>query len=244
MRRISLKAGLLATIVICWLAPIVTVVVLAGILLGNSYSQSVRQEMETAAENAMERVQTRLQDAMNDSKMVSYDGTVRSSYRSYMQESVGVVLYRSVSDYLTHRFSLDEKYKAVFINFWDKEIAQPYALCSNTAGYEVTLTFRDQTASILEAMQEADTDILFLLLDGELYMARNLLDSSFTSYATERSRRRPGDHRRLPVPAGWPGALRGAAGGGPGQPADLFRLHRRPQSIRDGGNGGIPPVAG
>lgn len=184
MRRISLKAGLLATIVICWLAPIVTVVVLAGILLGNSYSQSVRQEMETAAENAMERVQTRLQDAMNDSKMVSYDGTVRSSYRSYMQESVGVVLYRSVSDYLTHRFSLDEKYKAVFINFWDKEIAQPYALCSNTAGYEVTLTFRDQTASILEAMQEADTDILFLLLDGELYMARNLLDSSFTSYAT------------------------------------------------------------
>lgn len=184
MRRISLKAGLLATIVICWLAPIVTVVVLAGILLGNSYSQSVRQEMETAAENAMERVQTRLQDAMNDSKMVSYDGTVRSSYRSYMQESVGVVLYRSVSDYLTHRFSLDEKYKAVFINFWDKEIAQPYALCSNTAGYEVTLTFRDQTASILEAMQEADTDIRFLLLDGELYMARNLLDSSFTPYAT------------------------------------------------------------
>ena len=174
MRRISLKAGLLATIVICWLAPIVTVVVLAGILLGNSYSQSVRQEMETAAENAMERVQTRLQDAMNDSKMVSYDGTVRSSYRSYMQESVGVVLYRSVSDYLTHRFSLDEKYKAVFINFWDKEIAQPYALCSNTAGYEVTLTFRDQTASILEAMQEADTDILFLLLDGELYMAQDL----------------------------------------------------------------------
>lgn len=184
MRRISLKAGLLATIVICWLAPIVTVVVLAGILLGNSYSQSVRQEVETAAENAMERVQTRLQDAMNDSKMVSYDGTVRSSYRSYMQESVGVALYRSVSDYLTHRFSLNENYKAVFINFWDKEIAQPYALCSNTAGYEVTLTFRDQTASILEAMQEADTDIRFLLLDGELYMARNLLDSSFTPYAT------------------------------------------------------------
>lgn len=186
MRRgkISLKAGLLTTIVICWLAPIVTVVVLAGLLLGDSYRQSVRQEVETAAENAMEQVQTRLQDAMNNSKMVSYDGAVRSAYRSYMQEGVGVTLYRTVSDYLTHRFSLDEKYKAVFISFWDEEIAQPYALCSNTAGYEVTLAFRDHTDAILEAMQEADTEILFLLLDGELYMARNLLDSSFTSYAT------------------------------------------------------------
>lgn len=115
---------------------------------------------------------------------VSYDGTVRSAYRWYMQEGVGVTLYRSVNDYLRHRFSLDEKYKAVFIKFWDQEIAQPYALCSNTSGYEVALIFRKHTDSILEAMKDVDTDIRFLLLDGELYMARNLLDSSFTAYAT------------------------------------------------------------
>ena len=186
MRRgkISLKAGLLTTIVICWLAPIVTIVVLAGLLLGHSYQQSVRQEMETAAENAMEQVRMRLEDAMNDSKMVSYDGAVRSSYRSYMQEGVGVTLYRAVNDYLTHRFSLDEKYKAAFINFWDEAIPQTYALCSNTAGYEVALVFREHTDGILEVMREVDTETRFLLLDGELYMARNLLDSSFTSYAT------------------------------------------------------------
>ena len=186
MRRgkISLKAGLLTTIVICWLAPIVTIVVLAGLLLGHSYQQSVRQEMETAAENAMEQVRMRLEDAVNDSKMVSYDGAVRSSYRSYMQEGVGVTLYRAVNDYLTHRFSLDEKYKAAFINFWDEAIPQTYALCSNTAGYEVALVFREHTDDILEVMREVDTATRFLLLDGELYMARNLLDSSFTSYAT------------------------------------------------------------
>lgn len=183
-RKISLKAGLLATIVICWLAPIVTIVLLAGFLLGHSYQQSVRQEMETAAKNAVEQVQMRLEDAVNDSKMVSYDGTVRSSYRSYMQERVGVTLYRAVNDYLTHRFSLDEKYKAAFINFWDEAIPQTYALCSNTAGYEVALVFREHTDDILEVMREVDTETRFLLLDGELYMARNLLDSSFTSYAT------------------------------------------------------------
>ena len=169
--RISLKAGLLTTIVICWLVPIVIVVVLAGLLLENSYRRSVRQEVEAAAENAMEQVQTRLLDAINNSKMVSYDGTVRSSYRSYMQEGAGVTLYRAVNDYLTHRFSLDEKYKAAFISFWDEEIPQSYALCSNTAGYEVTLVFREHTDDILEVMREADTQTRFLLLDGELYMA-------------------------------------------------------------------------
>lgn len=81
--KISLKAGLMTTIVICWLVPIVIVVVLAGILLGNSYRQSLQQEVDAAAENAVEQVQARLMDAMNDSKMVSYDGTVRSAYRWY-----------------------------------------------------------------------------------------------------------------------------------------------------------------
>ena len=36
----------------------------------------------------------------------------------------------------------------------------------------------------MAVMREVDTEIRFLLLDGELYMARNLLDSSFTPYAT------------------------------------------------------------
>ena len=86
--KISLKAGLMTTIVICWLVPIVIVVVLAGILLGNSYRQSLQQEVDAAAENAVEQVQARLMDAMNDSKMVSYDGTVRSAYRWYMSAPV------------------------------------------------------------------------------------------------------------------------------------------------------------
>ena len=37
---------------------------------------------------------------------------------------------------------------------------------------------------ILEAMAEADTDICFMALEGQLYMARNLVDSTFTPYAS------------------------------------------------------------
>lgn len=182
--RMSLKVGLMTTIVICWLVPILIVVAMAAVLLGSSYQQSVQQKINAAAENAIGQVQMRLQDAVDDSKMVSYDGVVRSSYREYLQEGHGVQLYRAANDYLNQRFSRDEKYKAVFISFWDDRIAQPYVLGSDAAGYEVTLAFRNHTDTILEAMADADTAIRFLLLDGELYMARNLLDSGFTAYAT------------------------------------------------------------
>lgn len=183
-RNISLKLGLMAAIVICWLVPIVIVVAMAGVLLGNSYRQSVQQEIDVTAENAIGQVQVRLQDAVDGSKAVSYDGIVRSAYREYMQEGNYVKLYRTVNDYLSQSFSRDEKFKAVFISFWNEAISQPYVLSSDATGYEVTLSFRNNTDEILDAMADADTEIRFLLLDGDLYMARNLLDSSFTSYAT------------------------------------------------------------
>ena len=183
-RNISLKLGLMTTIVICWLVPIVIVVALAGILLGNSYRQSVEQEINVTAENAMGQVQMRLQDAIDSSKAVSYDGIVRSAYREYLQEGNNAKLYRTVNDYLSQSFSRDAKYKAVFISFWNDAISHPYVLSGDATGHEVTLAIQNHTEPILETMLEVDTEIRFLHLDGDLYMARNLLDSSFTAYAT------------------------------------------------------------
>lgn len=181
---VSLKMGLLTTILICWLVPIVIVVALAGVLLGNSYEKSVHQEIDTSAQNALKQVQTRFSDAIADSKSVSYDGVVRSAYRAYQSSGDDAQMYRSVNDYLSQSFSREEKYKAVFITFWDKKIdVSPYVLSSGTTGYAVSRTYRENTDEILDEMEDADTAIRFLIIDGELYMARNLLDSHFTPYA-------------------------------------------------------------
>ena len=181
---VSLKMGLLTTILICWLVPIVIVVALAGVLLGNSYEKSVQLEIDTSAQNALKQVQTRFSDAIADSKSVSYDGVVRSAYRAYQSSGDDAQMYRSVNDYLSQSFSREEKYKAVFITFWDKKIdVSPYVLSSGTTGYAVSRTYRENTDEILDEMEDADTAIRFLIIDGELYMARNLLDSHFTPYA-------------------------------------------------------------
>lgn len=183
-KKISLRSGLMTSIVICWMVPIVIVVAIASILLGNSYRQSVQQELETGAQNALEQVGIQLETAVNASKSVSYDGIVRSAFRNYQQSGDRIALYRSANDYLNQSFFRNSIYKAVFISFWDESVAQPYVISDEIVGFQIRLAFRRSEGEILEAMAEADTQIRFLYQDGELYMARNLLDSRFVPYAT------------------------------------------------------------
>ena len=183
--KISLKLGLMTTIVICWLVPILIIMTLGGILFGDNYRRSVEQEIAASADYALRQVQVQLSDAIQDSKTISYDGIVRSAYRSYRQSGDSAALYRSINDYLNQNFSRAENYKAVFISFWDNAVdADAYLLSSGTAGYELLQTCRDSEPQILQRMANADTNICFLLLDGNLYMARNLLDSHFEPYAS------------------------------------------------------------
>lgn len=183
--KISLKLGLMMTIVICWLVPIISIVTLAGILFGNNYRRSVQQEIAASGEYALRQVCLQLEDVINDSKTMSYNGIVRSAYRSYRQNGDSAALYRSINDYLNQNYSRGDNYKAVFISFWDKDVdVDAYQLSSGTAGFELLQACRDSEARILERMADADTDICFLLLEGNLYMARNLLDSHFEPYAS------------------------------------------------------------
>lgn len=182
--RLSLKMGLVTIIVVCWLVPILIVVTVASTMLEHSYRQNVLREIDDTAKNGISQVQMRLGSAINGSKSVSYDGVIRNAYRKYQSDGMTVQLFRTAKDYLTQTFSRDDKYQAVFISFWDTSIAQPYVTIGDTTSYQISQVLPEHTRQILSAMADADTDIRFLYLDGKLYMARNLVDSSFTSYAT------------------------------------------------------------
>ena len=184
-RTISLRSGLVTAILICWLMPIVSIVALSGVLLGNNYQKSIQQEIRSEAENALDQVRMHLEDAIWDSKAVSYDGIVRSAYRSYLQNGDSAQLYRSVNDYLSQNFSRESRYRAAFLRFWgDGESASAYVLCRGTTGHDLLVQCQQVAPQIVETMEDTDTGIRFLHLGDQLYMARNLLDNHFQPYAT------------------------------------------------------------
>ena len=181
----SLRARLLAGVLLCWVLPLLCVVLLAGVLLGGSYERAARQEMDNRARSALEQLEIRMNDLFEDSKAVSYDGVVRNSYRLYQTDGDSAALYRTVTEYLNQNFTRSELVSAAFLSFWEAGDVRPYAAGRADFGYAAQREYRDRIEpDLLERVRELDTRILLLEYGGELYAARNLLNSRFEPYAT------------------------------------------------------------
>ena len=170
--------------VLCWLVPIFLLLATFGILLEETYQRSARQELDGTAQFAMLQLKTELESAINDSKSVSYDGVIRSAYRSYRESRNKIALYHSLNDYLRDNFSRSGTYRAVFLAFWDEQINGVYAYGAGESGSALIQDCRTATETILQIMRSEDTQTCFLLIHGNLYLTRNLLDSHFEPYAS------------------------------------------------------------
>ena len=182
--KISLRTGLATTMVLCWLVPIFLLLATFGILLEETYQRSARQELDGTAQFAMLQLKTELESAINDSKSVSYDGVIRSAYRSYRESRNKIALYHSLNDYLRDNFSRSGTYRAVFLAFWDEQINGVYAYGAGESGSALIQDCQTATETILQIMRSEDTQTCFLLIHGNLYLTRNLLDSHFEPYAS------------------------------------------------------------
>ena len=182
---LSLKWQLITLVVSCWLIPIAAVAWIFGGLLSKNYEGALQQEIESSLTNAVRQFEIRFSAMIEDSKAVSYDGVVRSSYRSYQLDGDPAALYSSVNEYLSQRFSRDEKYNAVFISFWNNVGIESYVITPGVQAYSTIRNFRDEIEpDLLRDMEDAETAIRFYPAGEELFMARNLLDGRFDPYAT------------------------------------------------------------
>ena len=183
-RKMSLRTGLLSIIVLCWVIPILIVVSLAVFLLGKNYQESAELMVRASADYAVGQVHRQLTRAVEDSKGVSYDGVIRNAFRNYEQQKDSAELYRRVDDYISQKFSRSSQYRAVFVHFWDADGTGVYLLNSGSSGFGLLQECKQHGLLILDQMRFADTDIRMIAIHGNLYMARNLLDSHFEPYAT------------------------------------------------------------
>ena len=184
-RVVSLRRQMITLMVICWLIPIAAVAAIFGVMLSRSYEKASQQEIENTLDNAFGQLEIRLKTAIEDSKNVSYDGIVRSSYRNYQLSEDAAALYSQVNEYLSQRFARDEKYKAVFISFRNGIDIGSHVVYPTYPEYAVVREYRDGAEPfIMDRMAEEDTAIRFFVYNNELYIARNLLDGKFVPYAT------------------------------------------------------------
>lgn len=184
-KQISLKWGVMIIILTCWVLPILMIVATSGVLLSRSYEKNLRSDMQISVDHAMEQTVLRWSAALESSKAVSYGGEIRSAYRDYVRTEDRQALYKAVSSYFSQNFARDENFKAVFLTFYDHPESLYYYMASyRTTSYRLVRDYRESVRpAVLESLSEVDTGIYFLQQDGEVYMARNLLDAQFQPYA-------------------------------------------------------------
>ena len=180
----SLKWGLSVAVALCWLLPIVIVVSMSGFLLKRNYEQHVEHTVEAGTQRAMEQVELRIDSAIEASKAASYEGEIQKSYRAYQQTGNRAMLYRDVKDYLSRAYSRDRNFKGVFLVFLDQpEEDYGYVISKGSSSREMLEHYRDRARDVLlETAGSMDTGIAFRMIDGELYMVRNLMDIDFRPY--------------------------------------------------------------
>ena len=96
----SLRARLMTVVLLCWLLPLASLMVLGGVLFSREYKRSAHQELEALSQNDIEQLKMRMEAVFETSKEVSYHGIVRNSDRLFQKDGDSAALYKTVSDYL------------------------------------------------------------------------------------------------------------------------------------------------
>ena len=158
---------------------------MAAASLNYYYDRTIKQTADAGAENAMRQVELHLASAIEDSKSVSYEGIVRQAYRDYQHTHDRVGVYRTVTEYLSQKYSRNASFSVIYISFLDEGLdMHPYAAAQGSSKYNLLRNYTDNILpAARECIGEADTGIFFFSVDGNLYMARNLLDNRFQPYA-------------------------------------------------------------
>ena len=184
-KGISLKHGLIALIAVCWVMPVLLILTLSGYFIRNNLQSRIDDTIETSVTNAMDMTRASIDSALSASRAASYDNVIQRAWTQYQEDSDGVALYGSVTEYLSQQYSYDENFRGVMLYFVNSPSTIYYASNrSNMGKTDPIRSYRTYAHEIArEISKQASTKICFFEANGVLYLLRNIVDSAFKPYA-------------------------------------------------------------
>lgn len=184
-RKFSLKWGLIAVVVACWILPIAAVTGVTGYYIANNINNQIANTITASVDNAVENAVNQLDSAVSASRYASYNEAVRNAYLAYGQTGDKVALYSDVTDFLNKQYKYDDKFLIAALYFCAEpdSIYYTYNEAYNATYFGVQ-EYRTYVHSLVREMSASlGTDIGFLNVQGRVYMVRNILGSDYKPYA-------------------------------------------------------------
>lgn len=182
---IPLQWSLYAMIVACWVLPLTLTVLLFNSKLEENVRTRMESTVQASVDNAATVLRERLEEAMSDSRASSYHSIIREAYDKYVLNGDRVALYGASNRYLQGQYSYNSLFDATLLIFADApELPVFVSSRALQEKFRASAQMRVLSAELApQALANLDTGIEFRLVDGQLYMLRNLVTPAFVPYA-------------------------------------------------------------
>lgn len=181
-KRRSLQMSMLGRVLMCWVIPVILVVLLAGVYITNTTLSKTKQMIETSANNALSVMQTSLNETINSSFEASYKFVLRDNWRAYKQNKNYIEFASNAYDYLVDQYKYDDKFLFTALVLKDRRDYR-INVAENYPYSEMMFFWQNVSSEAFDMSEDLGTNIGFIQKEGHLYIVRNLIDEMYYSYA-------------------------------------------------------------
>lgn len=201
----DITTGMVEVIVICWLIPFLTLSIVLFYYSNKNSEERVSGTIQTSLVNAGMVCKNTVSDIVKESKQASYDGVILDSYKKYlaevrkaeeagdlemmhkMKDSAAETLNIEVNNYLGSKYKYNKMLSSTYVYFVAPELDRCYTIGHLSGATYSSVSFRFATdrveSKVREASKTIGTEPQMMVIGGQLYLVRNLVDRSFEPYA-------------------------------------------------------------
>lgn len=181
----SLKWNMIGMLVLVWLLPLALASSVMFFFVSGKLKTHMEESITISGEKAVELCQMRFDDAVGASRNASYMNTIRDGYYRYLENGDKRQIQNTVSGFLNDQYRFNSAFQTTMLYFVEKPdiIFYTYSNMKGNAYDKVRYFEREAMETVRARAGDLGTDILFLDVEGRLYMVRNMMTGSFRPFA-------------------------------------------------------------
>ena len=179
----GIKWRMIRLLVFGWIVPLAAATVLVTVVMSARLAKQMRETVTTSLSKVASLIEAGFDECNKASRNATYLGVVWDAYNEYLTTFDEQKLYNDITVFLSGQYRYNSRTDCVMIVFNEKPDLF-YSAYDSSATYKDVTTFRQNgLANVIALSESLDTGICIYTDDTGMYLARNLVSSSYKPYA-------------------------------------------------------------
>ena len=186
-KQYSLKSRIIGIVMLVWFVPFLLVSAMVGYYLSSDQMERAIDQQQTQLAFNLQNTEERLNACIDSAKKISYDGDVDKAYRSYLAGDMSQKsLIKAGNEYLYKQYRHEEAARDVILWFTESSESmrcEVYNLSAGGGYSDIGVFWNNDYKMVLNKARELGTKVDFIVVDGRIYLVRNLVNSAYEPFA-------------------------------------------------------------